>query len=181
MDRKKISGRRRSTSRLPLLVDRKETERRSRKVLSSRDSSRVPSSPRFFPSHLLFTFFRYFVIFVSVQPSSTTLFGRPLPLPTPQGRRDSQLRTVPEREIRMLRKATPRTLRLLWQTYEGRSAKVTARPETKPPRLTYAIFRSDCHLPAMDSADRRLRPELFRDIARPVREIGRHDTYRDVA
>ncbi len=28
-------------------------------------------------------------------------------------------------------------------------------PKAKPPRLTYSIFRSDCHLPAMDSADRR--------------------------
>ena len=31
-------------------------------------------------------------------------------------------------------------------------------PKAKPPRLTYSIFRNDCHLPAMDSADRRLRP-----------------------
>ncbi len=38
-------------------------------------------------------------IFVSVQPSSTTL---PFPLPTRQGRRDSQLRTMPKRELRML-------------------------------------------------------------------------------
>ena len=30
------------------------------------------------------------MIFVSVQPFSTTLFGVPFPLPTPQGRRDSQ-------------------------------------------------------------------------------------------
>ncbi len=32
------------------------------------------------------------------------------------------------------------------------------RPKAKPPRPTYSIFRSDCHLPAMESADRRLRP-----------------------
>ncbi len=31
-------------------------------------------------------------------------------------------------------------------------------PKAKPPRLTYSILRSDGHLPAMDSADRRLRP-----------------------
>ncbi len=31
-------------------------------------------------------------------------------------------------------------------------------PKAKPPRLTYSIFRSDCHLPAMESADKRLRP-----------------------
>jgi hypothetical protein len=49
-------------------------------------------------------------IFVSVQPFSTTLFGVPFPLLTPQGRRDSQLRTMPECEIRMLRKATPRDM-----------------------------------------------------------------------
>ncbi len=34
------------------------------------------------------------------------LFGMPFPLPTPQGRRDSQFRTMPNREIRMLRDAT---------------------------------------------------------------------------
>ncbi len=68
-------------------------------------------------------------IFVSVQPTSTTLFGVPFPLPTPQGRRDSHLRTLPKREIRMLRKATPRTWRPLRQIYQGRSARVAARPE----------------------------------------------------
>ncbi len=57
------------------------------------------------------------LIFMSVQPSSTTLFGVPFPLPTLQGRRDSQLRTMREREIRMLRKATPRIWRSLRQTY----------------------------------------------------------------
>ncbi len=31
-------------------------------------------------------------------------------------------------------------------------------PKAKPPRLTYSIFRSYCHLPAMNSTDRRLRP-----------------------
>ncbi len=36
------------------------------------------------------------VIFVSVQPSSTTLFGVPFPLFTPQKRRDSQIRTMPK-------------------------------------------------------------------------------------
>jgi hypothetical protein len=40
----------------------------------------------------------------------------PLSLPTPQGRRDSQLGTMPKREIPMLRKATPRTWRSLRQT-----------------------------------------------------------------
>ncbi len=77
------------------------------------------------------------VIFVSVQPSSTTLFGVPFPLPTPQGRRDSHLRTTPEREFRMLRKATPRTWRPLWQTSYGRSARVAARPEGQaaPPHV----------------------------------------------
>ncbi len=78
-----------------------------------------------------------FPIFVSVQPSSTTLFRVPFPLPTPQGRWDSQLRTMPEREFRMLRKATPRTWRPLWQTYLGRSARVAARPEGQaaPPHV----------------------------------------------
>jgi hypothetical protein len=31
-------------------------------------------------------------------------------------------------------------------------------PAAKPPRPTDSIVRSDCHLPAMDSADRRARP-----------------------
>ncbi len=57
------------------------------------------------------------LIFVSVQPCSTTPFRVPFPLPTPQGRRDSHLRTMPEREIRILRKATLRAWRPLRQTY----------------------------------------------------------------
>jgi hypothetical protein len=39
------------------------------------------------------------VIFDSVQPFFTTLFRLPFPLPTPEGRRDSQFRTMPKREI----------------------------------------------------------------------------------
>ncbi len=38
--------------------------------------------------------------------SHLALCGVPVPLPTPQGRRAQQLRTMPKREIRMLRKAT---------------------------------------------------------------------------
>ncbi len=53
-------------------------------------------------------------IFVSVQPFSTTPFGVPFPLPRPRGRWASQLRTMPKREIRMLRKATPRARRQHW-------------------------------------------------------------------
>jgi hypothetical protein len=33
-------------------------------------------------------------------------------------------------------------------------------PKAKPPRLTYSIFPNDCHLPTMDSADRRFRPVI---------------------
>ena len=43
------------------------------------------------------------MIFVCVQPYSTTLFGVPFPLPTPQGRWDRHLRDKPETEIRGLR------------------------------------------------------------------------------
>ncbi len=69
------------------------------------------------------------------------------------------LRTMPEREIRMLRKATPKTRRPLRQTYQGRSARAAARPEGQaaPPQV---FSRSDGHLPATGSADRRLRPEV---------------------
>ncbi len=48
-------------------------------------------------------------VFMCVQPDSTTLFGVPFPLPTPQGRWDRQLRDMPETEIRGLRPATLRT------------------------------------------------------------------------
>ena len=42
------------------------------------------------------------LIFVCVQSYSTTLFGVPFPLPTPQGRWDRQLRDMPETDIRGL-------------------------------------------------------------------------------
>ncbi len=65
---------------------------------------------------------------MSVRLSSTTLFGVPFPLPTPQGRRASRVRTVPEREIRMLRNAIPgHGGQPPWQTYSGRNARVAAR------------------------------------------------------
>ncbi len=43
---------------------------------------------------------------------------------------------------------------LLRKEYQGCSE--ARRP--RQPRPTYSIFRCDCHLPAMDSADRLLRP-----------------------
>ena len=112
-------------------------------------------------------------IFVSVQPSSTTLYGVPFPLPTPQGRRDSQLRTRPQREIRMLRKATPRTWRPLRQIHEGRSARDARGSKAKPPRPANSIIQSDCHLPAMYSADWRLRlVSRYANIAASLIALG---------
>ncbi len=43
------------------------------------------------------------VIFVCVQPESTTLFGVPFPHPTNEERWNRQLREMPETEIRGLR------------------------------------------------------------------------------
>ncbi len=56
---------------------------------------------------------------VRLQPSSNNLFSESFPLPNSHGRRDSQLGTMPECEIRMLRKAALRTWRPLWPTKEG--------------------------------------------------------------
>jgi hypothetical protein len=39
-------------------------------------------------------------ISMNVQPTSTALFRVPLSLPTPEGRQTSQLRTMPDRDIR---------------------------------------------------------------------------------
>jgi hypothetical protein len=49
------------------------------------------------------------MILVCVQPYSTTLFGVPLSLPTPQGRWDRHLRDMPETEDRVLRYLMLRT------------------------------------------------------------------------
>ena len=43
---------------------------------------------------------------VGVQPFATTLFGVPIPLPTPQGRRAQQFKTRPEYWIRGLHEAS---------------------------------------------------------------------------
>jgi hypothetical protein len=58
----------------------------------------------------------------------TTQFGVPFLHPIPRGRRAPQLRTMPECDIRMLRKATLRTRRLR-QNDQERSARNAARPE----------------------------------------------------
>ncbi len=65
---------------------------------------------------------------------------------------------VPECDIRM-----PRRQRLRHGGHFGKPFKegvpgLQRGPRAAPPRPTYSIFRSDYHLPAMDSADRRLRP-----------------------
>ncbi len=68
---------------------------------------------------------------MSVQPSSTIIFGVPFPLPTPQGRWALQLKTMPEREIQMLRKATPRTWRPLRQIIKEGVPGLQRGPEAK--------------------------------------------------
>ncbi len=76
-------------------------------------------------------------IFVSVQPSSTTLFGVPFPLPIPQGRRASQLWTMPKRKIGLPCNATLRARRLLWQPIQegvtGQGCSEARRPSLASP------------------------------------------------
>jgi hypothetical protein len=84
------------------------------------------------------------LIFATVKPFPTTLSGVSFPLPTLEPQwlwTQSQLRTMPKREIGMLRKATPRTRRPLWQTYSRRLARVAATPEGQsapPHRFIFA-------------------------------------------
>ncbi len=51
-------------------------------------------------------------------------------------------------------------------------------PKAARPRLTYSIFRSDCHLPAMDSADRRLRPVQETASLCSLEFLGRRESPR---
>ncbi len=78
---------------------------------------------------------------------------------TLQRGRASQLRTVPVREIRMLRKATLGTWRPLRQTYQEGVPGLQRGPTAKPPCPTYSIFRGECLLSALDEAGRQLLPE----------------------
>jgi hypothetical protein len=88
--------------------------------------------------------------FVSVQPSSTTLFGVAFPLPKPQGRRDSHLRTMPKREIRMLHKATSRTWRPLLQAYQGSISKVATSASLSRKECQGGYARCQDHALARD-------------------------------
>ncbi len=83
------------------------------------------------------------MIFVSVQPFSTTLFGVPFPRALPH-LKGSGNRISGPCEIRMLRKATPRTWRPLRQTYQGRSAGVTARlqGQAAPHMICHSVLTS---------------------------------------
>jgi hypothetical protein len=86
------------------------------------------------------------LIFVSLQPYSTVLFGVPFSLPTPQGRWASRLRIMPKREIRILRKAThPRHGGHFCKPIQKGVPGLHRDPKAKPPRLTYSIFQRDCH------------------------------------
>ncbi len=68
----------------------------------------------------------------------------------------SQLRAMPECEILMLRKVTPRTWRQLVKHQFSLECRDLQRGRrAKPPEPTDSIFRSDCYLPTIDSADRR--------------------------
>ncbi len=105
---------------------------------------------------------------MSVQPFPTTLFGVPFPLFTPQGRRASQLRTVPERE--MLHKAGHGGH--FGNPIQDGVPGLQRGPKAKPPRPTFSFFRSDCHIPVMESADRRLRPVKREELTRRVNTLS---------
>ena len=90
----------------------------------------------------------------------TTLFGVPIPLPTPQGRRAQQLKTRPECWIRGLHEAST-------QGIEATSANLFSKeylgmqrsPKAMLLRPTIIDFpECDCHLPTMESVGRRSRP-----------------------
>ncbi len=132
------------------------------KRLNKSLSERAPSYERSSSRHC------HHLILVCVQPFSTTLFRGPFPLPTPQGRQDSQLRTtgMPNRGIRTLRKAIPRTRRLgllfgksIKEGVPGLLRGPSQGSKAKSPRRKVLMIPSDCLrlLPAMDLADKRLR------------------------
>ncbi len=90
----------------------------------------------------------------------TIMFGVPIPLPTPQGRRAQQLKTRPECWIRGLHEAST-------QGIEATSANLFRKeclgmqrsPKAMPLRPTNLdLPECDCHLPTMESAGRRSRP-----------------------
>ena len=91
---------------------------------------------------------------------STTLFGVPFPLPTPQGRRAQQLKTRPECWIRGLHEAST-------QGIEATSANLFRKECLGMQRSPKAMLlrptnvdlpECDCHLPTMESDGRRSRP-----------------------
>ena len=95
---------------------------------------------------------------------STTLFGVPFPLPTPQGRRAQQLKTRPECWIRGLHEAST-------QGIEATSANLFRKECLGMQRSPKAMLlrptnvdlpECDCHLPPMESDGRRSRPVFMR-------------------
>ncbi len=87
------------------------------------------------------------MIFVCVIPPDSSEV--PSPLPAPQGRWDRRLEDKPETEIRVLRWVTLRTKGNFGKPIQEEVPGLQRGPKTKLPRLTYSIFRDDCHLPAM--------------------------------
>jgi hypothetical protein len=92
---------------------------------------------------------QYIIIFVCVQPYSTTLFGVPFLLPTSQALGSATQGQARDRDSRAAL-GKPQDKRHVRQTYLGRSARVATRPESQvAPPHTDSIFRDDCQLPAI--------------------------------
>ncbi len=94
-------------------------------------------------------------IFVSVQPHCT---GCPFPSPHYNGAGIRNSGPWPSARFECCARQHPGHGGLFGKPIMEGVPGLQRDPKAKPPRLTYSIFRSDCHLPAMDSADRRLRP-----------------------
>ncbi len=72
-----------------------------------------------------------------VQPCSTTLFGVPFLLPTPQGRWDRRLRDIPETDIRGLHYATLRTRGTFGKPMQGLGPRrLGSSSSERPPGVT---------------------------------------------
>ncbi len=82
-----------------------------------------------------------------------------LPPHTPQGRRAQRLRTMPERDTRVLRARQQPGHGCNFGTAIKEGVPGLQRgPKTKPLRPADSIILSECHPPVVDSADGQLRP-----------------------
>ncbi len=98
---------------------------------------------------------------MSVQPFSVTLFRAPFSCPHLQGAGIRNSGPRPSTRFECCTRQHPRHGGYFGKPFQGGVPELQQGQKAAPPSLTISIFRSNRHLPDMDSANRGFRPVVW--------------------